>query len=188
MTKEKRRVTKVTHRQKRGFPAIAGGKPRVLILGTMPGEESLRKRQYYANPRNAFWFILGRLLDLEPGAGYAERKRALKKNGIALWDVLMSCERQGSLDSSMINTSSVANDLLSFYGKFPTIKRVFFNGAKAGAEYRKRILPAVLSKYRELEYRVLPSTSPAMASLTKEKKLSQWSVILKNLNNRRGSE
>lgn len=165
-----------------GFAPIAGGTPRVLILGSMPGEESLRRREYYANKRNSFWFILGNLLGFNPGAGYAERKTILKKNGLAVWDVLMACEREGSLDSSIVNASSVENDLLSFYAEYPTIKYVFFNGTKAEAEYKKRILPLARLERPNMLYRKLPSTSPTMARLTKAGKLSRWSVIHKKLN------
>ena len=152
-----------------------------MILGSMPGEESLRKREYYANPRNSFWFILGNILGFEPDAGYEERKKILKKKNIALWDVLKACERKGSLDSSIIDATSVENDLLAFYAEFPAIKYVFFNGTKAEAEYKKRILPAVRRERPALVYKKLPSTSPAMAGLTKEQKLARWSVILEKI-------
>lgn len=151
----------------------------MLILGSMPGEESLRKKQYYANQRNSFWFILSRLLKFDPAAGYKERKEILKKNNIALWDVLKACEREGSLDSSIIEASLVENNFLPFYAKHKTIRRVFFNGGRAERDYKKRVLPVVQSKYPRIKYLRLPSTSPAMASLTKGGKLARWSVIIK---------
>ena len=181
MAKEKRRAMKIPGGHKRGFPPIAGEKPKILILGSMPGEESLRKRRYYAHKRNLFCAIMGGLLGFEPDKAYAERKAILKKNRIALWDVLMACERKGSLDSSIVAATSVENDLLSFYAEFPTIKYVFFNGTKAETEYTKCVLPAVRSERPDLIYKKLPSTSPAMAGLTKEQKLSRWSALLKKL-------
>jgi TDG/mug DNA glycosylase family protein len=171
----------VAHTAKNGFPPVAGGKPKALILGSMPGVESLRKGQYYAHPRNSFWFILGRLFKFDPAINYGKRKEILKSNHIALWDVLMACEREGSLDSSIIDASLVENDFLSFYAKYQTIRYVFFNGARAEKEYKKRVLPVVQRKHPGIKYIRLPSTSPAMASLTKEEKLSQWSVILKRI-------
>lgn len=105
----------------------------------------------------------------------------LKKNGIALWDVLMACEREGSLDPSIIGASALENDFLPFYRKFPAIKYVFFNGGKAEQEYKKRVLPAVRRERPDMVYIQLPSTSPAMARLAKEQKLSEWAVNLENL-------
>lgn len=174
-------LSTVVHTHKTGFPPIVGKKPRALILGTIPGEESLRKGQYYAHPRNSFWFILGRLLKFDPAINYEKRKEILKENNIALWDVLKTCEREGSLDSSIIEASLVENDFLPFYAKYKTITHVFFNGTKAEKEYEKRVLPIVRRKHQGLKYIKLPSTSPAMASLTKEEKLSQWSIILAKL-------
>ena len=181
MAKEKRPAIKIPDGHKRGFPPIAGKKPRILILGSMPGEESLRKREYYAHKRNLFWAIMGHILGFSPDKAYCERKAILRKNRIALWDVLMSCERKGSLDSSIVGATSLENDFLSFYLEFPAIKCVFFNGTKAETEYRKRVLPAVRCDRPGLIYKKLPSTSPAMAGLTKEEKLARWSVIMEKI-------
>lgn len=81
---------------KKGFPPIADKKAKVLILGSMPGEESLRKNEYYANPKNCFWRIMAALLGFGGDLNYEERTRILKKNRIALWDVMKSCERRGA--------------------------------------------------------------------------------------------
>jgi len=172
---------KIPGGHKRGFPAVAGEKPRILILGSLPGEESLRKRQYYAHKRNLFWPIMGELLGFEPDKAYCERIAILKKRGIALWDVLMACEREGSLDSSIVDATSIENNFISFYAEFPTIKYIFFNGTKAETEYKKRVLPAVRRERLYLVYKKLTSTSPAMAGLTKEQKLSRWSAQLREL-------
>jgi len=163
---------------KSGFPAIVGRNAGVLILGTMPGAESLRKNRYYANPHNAFWFIIGRLLrrEIEP-LSYIEKARVLKANNIALWDVIKSCEREGSLDSSIVGGSITVNDFAAWYSKHRTIKRVFFNGAGAEKEYKKRVLPFLPDRFGYIRYLKLPSTSPAMAKLTREAKLAAWSAI-----------
>ena len=106
------------------FPPIADAGATVLILGSMPGEESLRAGQYYAHPRNAFWPIMGDLFGAGPGLDYAARARVLKSNGIALWDVLASCARDGSLDSAIAGDSILANDFPAFFLAHPGIARV----------------------------------------------------------------
>jgi len=159
------------------FPPVSDKNARGLILGSMPGEESLRKSQYYAHPRNSFWYIVLEMLNGGVDVNYEERIEILKKNKIALWDVLKGCVREGSLDSSIKNSSIVTNDFESFYSKHPDIRYLFFNGAKAEKEYKNRVFPEISKKYSSLEYYWLPSTSPAMARLTKEEKLSKWLII-----------
>ena len=172
---------KMMKMMKMSFPPIAEKNAKVLILGTFPSEESLKQNQYYANPRNSFWYIIGTLLNTEPSLSYEDRKKILGANQIALWDVLMSCERKGSLDSSIKDDSIVTNDFESFYRIHKKIRNVFFNGAKAEKEYNKQVLPLISSLFYQIEYARLPSTSPAMAKLTKEEKLSEWAIILSKL-------
>jgi hypoxanthine-DNA glycosylase len=117
---------------------------------------SLAAQQYYANPRNVFWRIMADIAGFDPHADYPQRTAALVTAGIAVWDVLASCRRRGSLDSSVERDSMVANDFESFFAVRPTIGRVFFSGGAAQVNYRRL---AVVS--RALEYRRLPSTSPA---------------------------
>ncbi|MBU2572963.1 MAG: DNA-deoxyinosine glycosylase [Elusimicrobia bacterium] len=162
-----------------GFPAVAGKGATVLILGTMPGAESLRKGEYYGHSRNAFWFIMGRVLNKETaGLSYTAKKEMLKADKIALWDVIKACERKGSLDTSIIAESIVINDFAAFYSAHRSIRRVFFNGAHAETEYRKRVLPLLPDSFKGMKYTRLPSTSPAMATLTRECKLAAWSAII----------
>ncbi len=168
-------------KMKEGFPPIADVLATVLILGTMPGEESLRKKEYYANPRNAFWEIMGKLLDFGHEVGYEERTKLLKKSKIALWDVIQVCERQGSLDSAINDSSIVENDFISFYRRHPNIRYVYFNGATAKKEYFKRVLPKLSDVTRGIEYFRLPSTSPAMAQLSFDAKLLAWSQIKRKI-------
>lgn len=162
-------------RHVQSFAPIETADATILILGSMPGEASLRAGQYYAHPRNLFWRIMGELLDIDPFSPYGQRVQALKAARIALWDVLQSCRRKGSLDSHIDNESLAPNDFAAFFSHHPAITHVFFNGAKAEACYRKHVLPTIGIK--SIEYLRLPSTSPANASIRYERKLEAWRVI-----------
>ena len=162
----------------RSFPPIEDVRARVLVLGSMPGAASLAAGQYYAHPQNLFWRIMTDLLGAKPGLSYAGRTRLLKANGIALWDVLESCVREGSLDSAIQEATIVANDFASFYRRHPRVERVFFNGAKAESAYRRYVLAAVGDTGGPREYVRLPSTSPAHAALSFEKKRGAWKLVV----------
>lgn len=138
----------------------------------MPGQESLAAGQYYANRRNAFWKIMAELLGFDPDASYEIRLHALKSARIALWDVLQSCTRVGSLDARIATDSITANDFRSFFRSHDKIRAVLFNGAKAESAYRQYVLPTVDTV--PVSYMRLPSTSPAHASLSYEQKLQAW--------------
>jgi len=159
----------------RSFAPIAASHAAVLILGSMPGMASLRARQYYAHPRNQFWRIVGDLLGFDPALPYDERVAGLAASGIALWDVLKSCTRAGSLDADIENGSIVPNDFKKFFAGHPLIRRVYFNGATAESCYRRHVLSLLPAP--PLEYRRLPSTSPAHAALSYEKKRAAWRVV-----------
>lgn len=154
------------------FPPIAGNDARILILGSMPGQASLEAHQYYAHPRNLFWPIMGELVGAHPALDYPERAQILIANGIALWDVLKSCTRPGSLDANIDKSSMVANDFKAFFAAHPQIKRVFFNGATAEHGFRRHVLPTL--SIEGLAFRRLPSTSPAHAALSYQQKLESW--------------
>ncbi|HXV40050.1 MAG TPA: DNA-deoxyinosine glycosylase [Steroidobacteraceae bacterium] len=156
-----------------GFPPIARRTARVLVLGSMPSVASLRAGEYYAHPHNRFWPIMGELLGFDARAPYARRKAALMKADIALWDVVASCEREGSLDSAIDEDSLVANDFAGFLAAHRRITRVCFNGRKAEAAWRRHVLPQWTVK-PALEYRLLPSTSPAHAGMGYRSKLRIW--------------
>ena len=160
-----------------GFAPIVSSNASVLILGTMPSEASLSRQQYYGHPRNAFWPIMSALFASDPGLCYQRRKEMLMENGIAVWDVLKSCNRLGSLDSKIKLATIRTNDLASFFNEYKGIKRVFFNGGMAEKLYQKRILPTFNHRFSYLDYQCLPSTSPAYASLNLEQKLDAWKVI-----------
>lgn len=159
------------------FAPVANAEATLLILGSMPGEASLRAGQYYAHPRNLFWRIMGELIGANPDVPYAQRIQALESARIALWDVLHSCARKGSLDASIDSGSLIANDFAAFFLHHPQITHVFFNGAKAEECYRKRVLPVI--GIDTIEYLRLPSTSPANASIAYQRKLEAWRVVAK---------
>ena len=119
---------------------MIGENPKILILGSMPGEESLRQQQYYAFPRNSFWKIMGELFGFSRDLPYEERLEILKRNGIALWDSLASCRREGSLDTKIMDP--VPNDILSLVKKNPSIRRILCNGS-ASWNYLRRYNPGV---------------------------------------------
>ena len=161
-----------------GFPPIADNNAVILILGSMPSIKSLQAEQYYAHPRNSFWFIMTKLFASKAELDYAQRKALLLHNRIALWDVLNTCQRKGSLDSSIKNETTIVNNFNKFFAEHPLIKAVYFNGTRAQQEYNKHVLAMIDEKFTAIEYMRLPSTSPAMASLNREQKLQQWKVIL----------
>lgn len=152
------------------FPPVADKHATTLILGSMPGKESLKQQQYYAHPQNAFWKIMGDLVGAHPALPYVERLQHLKNSGIALWDVLHSCERKGSLDSDILQEAP--NDFAAFFQRHPHITRVFFNGAKAEQSFNRFVQRK--QKLPPLEFVRLPSTSPAHAGMRYEEKLKVW--------------
>ena len=164
-----------------GFPPVADKDAAILILGSMPSIKSLEANQYYAHPRNSFWFIMTDIFGGSVDQEYNKRKALLLRNKIALWDVLNSCQRKGSLDSSIKNESTIINDFNTFFTEHPLIKAVYFNGTRAQQEYNRQVLPDLDARFSDIEYQRLPSTSPAMASLTREQKLQQWKTILQQL-------
>jgi len=153
----------------KGLPPIAGDDARVLILGSFPGAASLRAHQYYAHPRNQFWRIVEALFGIAHEDGYARRCRRLTAAGVAVWDVLASCRRVGSLDSAIRDAE--VNDFAEFYRAHPGIAAAFFNGAAAEKQYRRQVnLPAPPGAR-------LPSTSPAHASMSLADKIEAWRVV-----------
>ncbi len=161
----------------RAFPPVAKPNARVLILGSMPSAASLSAQQYYAHPRNAFWSILATITGVAASAPYNERLSGLMDARFALWDVLQCCERKGSLDSAIVDATSVANDFESFISAHPCLERVVFNGAKAEQCYRRQV--QLQQSLRDgLEFRKVPSTSPAHASWSFQRKLKVWQEAL----------
>ena len=165
----------------RSFPPIATAAATILILGSMPGEESLRAGQYYAHPRNAFWAIMGDMIGACANLPYQLRTRKLNSVGIALWDVLASCQRHGSMDANIDVESIRPNDFTTFFTFHPKITHVFFNGSMAEQIFRKHVLPElkVHLGHRKMRCQRLPSTSPAHAAMPYADKLAAWKAILR---------
>ena len=154
---------------KMAFPASVDRNTRLLILGSLPGEVSLAARQYYANPTNQFWRLIGAVLDEDLRAlDYADRLPRLLSRGVGLWDVVKSAQRVGSLDTAIRHHQ--ANDLSDFSAALPQLRAIAFNGGKASAIGRKQLpggdLPVALT--------TLPSSSAAYCSIPFEAKQAQW--------------
>lgn len=151
-----------------GLPPIIDARAGVLILGSFPSAQSLALGQYYGNPRNAFWPIAGELFGFDAEAPYEDRVAALQSAGVALWDVLQACRRAGSADSAIEPKSLVVNDFGGLFDRYSGIERVYFNGATAARLYGRLVEPT-----ERVEYRRLPSTSPAHA-MRPGAKLAAW--------------
>jgi TDG/mug DNA glycosylase family protein len=161
-----------------GFNAVAGPDARVLILGTLPGALSLEMRQYYAQPRNAFWRIMADVAGVGPDLPYDERLRRLVGRRLALWDVCASATRPGSLDAAIRTASVRPNDFARFFAAHPDLQLVCFNGARAGALFRRLVLPTLKDRWAGLGRVTLPSTSPAYASMPVRRKIQIWRAAL----------
>ncbi len=160
---------------KSSFHPIADQNSRILILGSLPGDESIRRQEYYANPRNAFWKIISSVFEIRLPDGYGARLEFLKSKRIALWDVLREAERKGSLDSQI--KKSVANDFDNFFLEHSSIEFVFFNGKKAQNAFND-LIHGKQTLRDGITYKYLPSTSPANSTMTYEEKLNHWMEIL----------
>jgi len=158
------------------FEPVEDANAEILILGSMPGRASLIAGQYYAHAQNTFWRIIAELLRFDARAPYATRVRALKSARIALWDVLRSCTREGSLDSMIERDTQTANDFRTFFRTHGKISHVFFNGAKAEACFNRHVLRDIDGI--SVSYARLPSTSPAHASMSFADKLGAWRVVM----------
>jgi TDG/mug DNA glycosylase family protein len=159
-----------------GFPPIARDDARVLILGSLPSEASLRAREYYAHPQNAFWKIMHVIVGA--AGDYAARCQALRDHAIAVWDVLSRSVRPGSLDADIDMKTAVPNDFGHFLAGHEHIHKVCFNGRKAQHMFQRRVQPS-LTEF-DLEFALLPSTSPAHASMTFTEKLEIWRATIES--------
>lgn len=155
---------------KKAFDPIVSKNSVVLILGTMPSEESLRKQQYYGHKNNQFWKITFSLFGEEFSEDYEKRRGLLLKNRIALWDVLLCCEGEGSADSDIRNEQ--ANNFGLFFELYPNIQTVFFASKKAEEFYSKYV-----GKTDRVKYFTLPSPSSANARMTLAQKIEKWKIV-----------
>lgn len=161
------------------FAPIEGDFARVLILGSMPGVALLNASQYYAHPQNAFWKIMEAILDIPATADYDARIEALKRSNIALWDVVESCIRPGSLDAAIDMGTAKVNDIKALLQRHPVISCICFNGGIAEKIFKKRVLPW-LGDY-SIKYIRLPSTSPAHASMAFDNKVMAWRAAIQGI-------
>ncbi|MGN0003019.1 MAG: DNA-deoxyinosine glycosylase [Sphingobacterium composti] len=155
---------------KQSFAPIIPSKPRILILGSLPGDLSIAKDQYYAHPQNRFWKVLFALFSKEFTTDYAERINLLHQQQIALWDVCASAIRPGSMDTAI--TEVIPNSINQLLVASPSITKVIFNGQKAQKLYDK-----YFDKQQNIKYTTLPSTSPANAQFSLDKLLHHWGII-----------
>jgi len=163
----------------KGLPPLIDEKSRFLILGTIPGRKSLEQKQYYADPRNHFWEIMKILFGIDPKLPYHERAEELLKRGIALWDVLASCDRTGSSDKEIQNPKP--NDIESFLQSHPSTKKVFFNGNRP-KDFARKIMPGLLRETR-YGFIVLPSSSSSNTHSSVSHKAGVWKVLKENCSN-----
>ena len=154
---------------KSSFPPVVDAGVRVLVLGSLPGEVSLQKQQYYAYPHNQFWRQIGHVLGRQLPAAYEARLAALLEAHVGLWDVVRTASRAGSLDASIRDHQP--NRLADLIARLPRVKAVAFNGATASAIGRR-----ALGAVRGLELVSLPSSSPAY-TLAFERKAEAWADL-----------
>jgi double-stranded uracil-DNA glycosylase len=162
---------------KRSFPPIVDERARVLVLGTLPGEESLRRQEYYAHPRNLFWPILFALFDAAPVVDYAAKLAFAAAHRVALWDVCAIGEREASADATI--RREMPNTIDRLLDMHPLIGAVAFNGSGARRLYDRHFV-----RHPSLIYLALPSTSPAHARLNFAAKLGQWRALREALDGR----
>jgi hypoxanthine-DNA glycosylase len=152
-----------------GLAPIARPDARLLVLGSFPSAASLAAQQYYAHPRNHFWPLLAALWGIELVAmPYARRVAEVQRRGLAVWDVYAACQREGSLDASIADAQP--NDLAALAARLPKLAAIAHNGSESARSLRitRALGPAV---HR------LPSTSPANASWSFERKLAAWRAV-----------
>ena len=154
-----------------GLAPVSAPNARVLILGSMPGAVSLQAQQYYAHPRNAFWPLMANLCQCSDALEYNERLLQLQHSGIALWDVIGHCMREGSLDSAI--KQEQVNDFAGFFAQHTQLQALAFNGAKAWHSFKRYVLPQQIVP-PHLQLISLPSTSPAHAAMSLADKSAAW--------------
>ena len=162
------------------FPPVARADARVLILGSMPGGVSLAAGQYYAHPQNQFWPIMERLCGVRGSLAYPARLQALQQQRVALWDVLQSCVRPGSLDAAIDHGSALPNDLPQLLRGLPGVERVCCNGTTAYRTLQRFFGERLRRDFPHLQCLRLPSTSPAHASVPLAGKMLVWEAAFRD--------
>jgi double-stranded uracil-DNA glycosylase len=165
----------IADKHKRGFGPLMCSNPRFLILGSLPGDASIRAQQYYAHPQNQFWRILAAVYDQPPCTTYDEKLSLLSRNHIAVWDVLEYANRVGSLDTAIRDGS--ANDVAKLLVSHPTITSVACNGKTAHQLFLRHVASKVQNRRPAIVLAALPSTSPAATKPFAEK-VREWQSFL----------
>jgi len=155
-----------------GLAPVIGDNPEILILGSYPSVQSIAKGEYYGNPQNRFWTVLEACRGIPCELPYAARISRLREQRIALWDVVRSCIREGSLDTAIRHP--FMNDIGGLLAAHPTIRAIAFNGTAAGHYYSALRIPAA----GDHTIIVLPSTSPANARIPLAEKIRRWDAAL----------
>jgi TDG/mug DNA glycosylase family protein len=153
-----------------GLSPIIYDDSKILILGSLPSEESISKQEYYAKPANRFWRVLSAIFNISVPTSYSGKIDLLKANHIALWDVINHAVREGSLDSAIKNEE--VNDIIYILNKYSSIHTIVFNGAKAYNSFSRHI--GEIRVGREIKIFKLYSTSPANAKFNLDKLIENW--------------
>ncbi|MCT6698266.1 DNA-deoxyinosine glycosylase [Rheinheimera sp. 4Y26] len=156
-----------------GLAPVARPDAKILILGSMPGQASLDAQQYYGHPRNQFWPLMQQLFVVDASLPYPQRLLALQNAGVALWDVIGLCQRQGSLDSAIRPDSVQFNDIAGLLTQLPKLKAVWLNGGTAAKSWQK-LQKSGVTIPAGIKICSLPSSSPAHAARSFSDKLLQW--------------
>lgn len=159
------------------LPPVIPPRPRLLVLGSMPGAASLQAQRYYAHPRNLFWPMVERFLGISTALSYNDRLAGLRSRGVALWDVLAHCERKGSLDGAISRASEIPNAIPTLLEMHPELDAIVLNGQRAAASFRRHLETHCRRIRPELEVHTLPSTSPANQSIPLAQRQQAWTVL-----------
>ena len=163
----------VSDHLKTSFEPVSDTATTILILGTMPGDQSLKLGEYYGHPRNRFWKIISTITGNQLPLTYADKKKLLLDSTIAVWDVALKADRKGSFDSAI--EGEEPNDIDSFISKHKNLKVIGFNGAKSAQLFSRYFTEKV-----DIKYFLLPSTSPANTGINMQNSCKAWQVILDN--------
>ena len=155
---------------KKSFAPIIAVDPKILILGSLPGDRSLKENEYYAHPQNRFWPTVTHILNANPGLDYNQRIHLLQTNGICLWDVCETAQRMGSMDTDILKETP--NDISCLLDKNLSIFAILFNGKKA-----EQLFDRHQGRRKNIQYFTLPSTSPANARCGKDQLIQAWGII-----------
>ena len=161
---------------KEGLNPLVGDEAKILILGSLPGDESIRKKEYYGNPNNMFWEVMEQILEDKVPDEYADKVKYLNRHGIALWDILHSAERNGSLDSNIRNEEF--NDIAGLVMENPSIETIVTNGRKSEKLLKKYLKNNSSLINKKIYYCTSTSGMSRCAGWDLHRLVSQWREIL----------